>query len=237
MTALDLITAAMKRIGVLDASEAPTGQEANDGLERLNDLIDGWGTERLTMYTSLRTTWPLVSGQAAYTVGAGGDVNIARPIYVDDLQFIDTSQTPDLEMPLGLLTVDAYAAIPQKAQTSTYPSFAYYNLTYPLATITFWMVPTSNTLEGVIYAPVAMSEMALSTTISLPPGYRRFLRDNLAVELSSEYSVDPAPSLIQSAIDSKADVKRANIRLMDLSVDAMWKPRHGQYNIFSDTGA
>jgi hypothetical protein len=38
-------------------------------------------------------------------------------------------------------------------------------------------------------------------------------------------------------MESKANIKRANIRLMDLSVDAMWKPRHGQYNIFSDTGA
>lgn len=237
MTTLELITAAMKRIGVLDATESPTGQEANDALERLNDLIDSWGTERLTMYTSLRTTWSLVANQAAYTVGDGGDVDIARPLYIDDLKFIDTSQSPALEMPLGMLTVEAYAAIPQKALTSTYPSYAYYNLTYPLATLTFWMVPTSSTLQGALYAPVAVTELALSDTLSLPPGYRRFMRDTLAVELSPEYQVEPAQALVMSAIESKADIKRANIRLMDLSVDAMWKPRHGQYNIFSDTGA
>lgn len=237
MTALELIGASMKRIGVLDANETPTGQEANDGLERLNSLIDGWGTERLTMYTSLRTTWTIVSGQAAYTVGTGGDVSIARPIYLDDLKFIDTSQDPDLEMPLGVLTVNAYADIPQKALTSTYPSYAYYNLTFPLATLTYWMVPTSSTLLGVIYAPVAVGEVALSDTLSLPPGYRRFMRDNLAVELSPEYQVEPSSALRLSARESKADVKRANLRLIDLHVGPMWRPRHGQYNIFSDTGA
>ena len=98
-------------------------------------------------------------------------------------------------------------------------------------------MPTSSTLQGALYAPVAVTELALSDTLSLPPGYRRFMRDTLAVELSPEYQVEPAQALVMSAIESKADIKRANIRLMDLSVDAMWKPRHGQYNIFSDTGA
>jgi len=237
MTTSDLIAASLKRLGVLDGDETPTGTETNDALIRLNDLIDGWGTERLSMYTSSRTTWTITSGTAAYSIGTGSTVNRVRPVYVDSIGFIDTSQDPDLEMPLSLLTVEGYAAIPQKALTSTYPTCVYYNLTYPTGTITFWMVPTSTTLQGVIYAPVAVTELALADTISLPPGYRRFLRDALAVELAPEYAVQPAPSLLQSAIDAKADVKRANIRLLDLSVDAMWKPRHGQYNIYSDTGA
>lgn len=237
MTTSDLIAASLKRLGVLDGDETPTGTETNDALIRLNDLIDGWGTERLSMYTSSRTTWTITSGTAAYSIGTGSTVNRVRPVYVDSIRFIDTSQDPDLEMPLSLLTVEGYAAIPQKALTSTYPTCVYYNLTYPTGTITFWMVPTSTTLQGVIYAPVAVTELALADTISLPPGYRRFLRDALAVELAPEYAVQPAPSLLQSAIDAKADVKRANIRLLDLSVDAMWKPRHGQYNIYSDTGA
>jgi hypothetical protein len=237
MTTSELITASLQRLGVIDADETPTGTEMNDALDRLNDLIDAWGTERLSMYTSSRTTWPITSGTAAYAIGPGSVVNRARPVYVDDIRFIDTSQDPDLEMPLSRLTVEGYAAIPQKALTSNYPTCVYYNLTYPTGTLTFWMVPTSTTLQGVIYAPVAVTELALSDTISLPPGYRRFLRDALAVELAPEYAVQPAPALMQSAIESKADVKRANIRLLDLNIDAMWKPRHGQYNIFSDTGA
>lgn len=235
MTTRDLIAASLKRLGVIDAAESPTPADQADTLLRLNDLIDGWATERLTIYTTTRTTWPLVSGQAAYSIGTGGDVNIARPVFVEDLNFIDTSQSPDLEMNLSPLTVDAYAAIPQKALTSTYPSCYFYNPTFPLATVTFWMIPNVSYLEGVIYAPTAVTELGLNDVISLPPGYRRFLRDNLAVEMAPEFDVEPSNALMASAMESKANIKRANIQFYDLSVDPILRPRQGRYNIYADT--
>jgi len=235
MTTRDLIAASLKRLGVLDAAETPTPADQADTLQRLNDLIDGWATERLTIYTTTRTTWSLVANQASYTIGTGGDVNIARPVFVEDLNFIDTSQDPDLEMNLSRLTVDAFAAIPQKGLTSTFPTCYYYNPTYPLATVTFWMIPNVSYLQGVIYAPTAVTELGLNDVISLPPGYRRFLRDNLAVEMAPEFDVEPSNALMMSAIESKANIKRANIQFYDLSVDPILRPRQGRYNIYSDT--
>ena len=133
MTTRDLINASLKRLGVLDAAETAAPQDMADGLQRLNDLIDGWGTERLTIYKNDRTTWPLVPNQATYTIGSGGDCDIVRPVFISDLNFIDTSQDPDLEMGLSPLTTDAWSRIPQKGLTSTYPTSFYYNATYPLA--------------------------------------------------------------------------------------------------------
>jgi hypothetical protein len=237
MTARDLITAALRRLGVVAAGETPSADDVSDSLERLNDLIDAWGTERLSIYQTVRSTWTLTADVASYTIGPSGDCDIVRPVWVEDVRFQDTSQSPTLEMPLSALTTDAWAAVPQKELTSTYPTSYYWSPTYPQATITFWMIPTSSTLEGVIYAPTAVTELELTDTISLPPGYRRALRDNLAVELAAEFTVQPAPTLLQSAQLSKADLKRANIELRDLAVDLMWRPRHGRYNIFSDTGA
>jgi hypothetical protein len=235
MTTRDLINASLKRLGVLDAAETAAPQDMADGLSRLNDLIDGWATERLTIYTTTRTTWPLVSGTATYTIGPGGDCNIARPVFVSDLNFIDTTQDPDLEMGLSSLTTDAWSRIPQKGLTSTYPTSYYYNPTYPLASVTFWMIPTSSALQGVIYTPTAVTELGLNDTINLPPGYRRFLRDNLAVELAPEFDLQPSQSLVMSAMESKANIKRANITPRDLYVDPALRPRQGRYNIFSDT--
>lgn len=235
MTTRDLINASLKRIGVLDSNETATAADMADGLQRLNDLIDGWATERLTIYKSSRTTWPLVANQADYTIGPTGDCAMVRPVFIDDLNFIDTSMDPDLEMNLSALTVDAWSNIPQKALTSTYPTSYYYNPTFPNATVTFWMIPTSSTLLGVIYTPTAVTELSLNDTISLPPGYRRFLRDNLAVEFSPEFDVQPSQALMMSAIESKANIKRANIRFYDLYVDPAVRPRQGRYNIYSDT--
>ena len=235
MTTRDLIAAALKRLGVLDANETPAPADQADCLSRLNDLIDGWATERLTIYSTTRTTWPLVAGQGTYTIGPNGDCNIARPVFVSDLNFIDTSQTPDLEMPLASLTTDAWSSIGQKDLTSIYPTNYYYNPTYPLASITFWMIPTSSSLQGVIYVPTAVTELGLNDTIALPPGYRRFLRDSLAVEMAPEFDVQPADALLMSAMEAKANIKRANIQMLDLSVDPAVRPRQGRYNIYSDT--
>jgi len=235
MTTRDLINASLKRLGVLDAAETAAPQDMADGLQRLNDLIDGWGTERLTIYKNDRTTWPLVPNQSTYTIGSGGDCDIVRPVFISDLNFIDTSQDPDLEMGLSPLTTDAWSRIPQKGLTSTYPTSFYYNATYPLAEVTFWMIPTSSTLLGVIYTPTAVTELGLNDVISLPPGYRRFLRDNLAVELAPEFDLQPSQTLVMSAMESKANIKRANIRPYDLYVDPALRPRQGRYNIFSDT--
>lgn len=238
MTAQDLIASALKRIGVLGAGETPSGQDAADGLLRLNDLIDAWATERLAIYTVTRTTWAIVSGTGSYTVGVGGTVNVARPVFIDAVKIIDTAPNPDLEMAIGgLLTEDAYAAIAQKALTAPQPAYAYYNPTYPLGTLTFWPVPTSTTLQGVLYAPAAVAQLAaLSTTISLPPGYQRFLTSNLAVELAPEFGVQPSQSLVASAIESKADIKRANIRLVDLAIDrgAFCGRGRSSYSILTD---
>ena len=121
MTARDLITAALRRLGVVGAGETPQADDVTDALDRLNDLVDAWGTERLTIYQTVRSTWALTPNVATYTIGPSGDCNIARPVWVEDLRFQDTSQSPTLEMPLSPLTTDAWAAVPQKGLTSTYP--------------------------------------------------------------------------------------------------------------------
>lgn len=239
MTTLDLITAALKRIGIVGAGQAPSGEDAADAFLRLNAMLDSFATERLTIPCITRTTWTLVSGTAAYTVGSGGDVNVVRPVFVEDLRYQDTSVSPTLERPFTILTDQAYANIAQKTLTGVYPQAAYYNPTFTgtgLATITLWPVPTSSTLQGVLYAPAALSQIAaLTTTLVLQPGYRWFLQEQLAVALAPEFGVTPPPSLVASAMEAKANIKRANVRLVDqpTTIGALLG-RGRPYNIYTD---
>jgi hypothetical protein len=79
---------------------------------------------------------------------------------------------------------------------------------------------------------------AISDTIALPPGYRRFMRTNLAKELASAFDSPLTPDIQQAAAESKADVKRANERLMDLSsgvAGLIFGGAGPHYNIYSDT--
>lgn len=236
----DLITASLKRIGVVGAGQTPTSEDASDALLRLNGLLDSLATERLFVPSITRTTWTMVSGTAAYTVGSSGTVNVARPVFVQDIRFQDTSQDPDLELGLTMLTDQAYASIAQKDLTGTFPTAFYYNPTFTstgFATVTFWPVPTSTTLEGVLYAPATLSQVsALSTTLLLQPGYQWFLQEQLAVMLAPEFGVSLSDDLRNSAREAKASLKRANTRLVEqaTTMGYLLGGRARPYNIYSD---
>lgn len=239
MTVLDLITSVLREINVLGAGDTPSADDAMDGLRMVNDFIDGvCALERLLIYTITRTTWTLVASQASYAVGPSGDVNIVRPIYIDRVRFQETAVSPTLEMPLGLLTEADYRAVPRKALTSSYPVSYYYNPTFPTGTLKFFPIPTSTTLQGVLYAPTAVTRFgALTDVIALPPGYNRFLRKNLAVEFSAAWrdTLPINPILIKQATESTANLKRVNQRPIDMRLDLSWLGQGPVYDITSDT--
>ena len=197
--------------------------------------MDQWAAERLQIYVVTRTTWTISANDGQYTVGTGANVSVARPVFIDHVNFIDTTPTPDQEYQLQPLTEDAWSKIAQKALTSTFPTYWYYSPTFPTGTLELWPVPTSSTLQGVLYAPQATAQFAaLSTEISLPPGYSRMIVKNLAVELASSYGRAVTPELMQQAMDTKAVVKRANYRLSDLSIEAAALIQGNRYRYYYD---
>lgn len=243
MTVSQLITAALQDLRVLQVGETVSSNDSAFAFDRLNDWVNSLANEGLTVYAQARTLWT-ISTAASYTIGVGGVINCARPtgpMDITNIGFQDTSVSPTIEYNLGpVLTEDAYAGIAQKALTSVYPQAAYYNPTWTggLGLIYLWPLPTSTTLQGVIYTPVPVAEFAnTAVTISLPPGYRRFLRTGLAKELSSAFDAPLTAEQQQAAMESKADIKRANQRLTDMSsgVSGMLFGGAGpHYNIYSD---
>lgn len=239
-TVSDAIVDALTRLGVIGESETPAAGDLAKGYAILNSLTDAWGAERLTIPYIARTTATLTANQASFTVGTGGDINIVRPAFITNISYQDTSQDPDLELPLISLTDQEYAAIPQKALTSTIPVQAYYNPTYAsgFGTLIPWPIPTSATLQWVIYSPVAVPNFsATSASIVLPPGYYEFIVTNLAFKLCSIYGV---PAEVRSAMkeearDSKIIIKAANFRPSDLIMPSgavFGKSRHLSYTAF-----
>jgi len=236
---VDVINPALRRLGILAEGEMPSYDQANDALSALNDLIDTWAGDKLQVYTETRTTATLTPSQASFTVGTGGNINIVRPMFIRHVNFQDTSQSPTMEFQMPpLLTEDAYAKITLKSLTSTLPQVAYWNPTYPLGTLIPYPIPTSATLQWVLYHSTAVPQFAaLTTAVSLPPGYRRMMVTNLALELAPDYGKEPAQSLIRSAMESLGTVKRNNKRVMDMSIDAgalvqNRGSKYGYYTIF-----
>jgi hypothetical protein len=71
-TAYDIITRAMKDIGALAAGEVPTADEAQDGLDMLNDMLAQWSHETQMVTYKTEIIFPTVQNQIQYTIGPGG---------------------------------------------------------------------------------------------------------------------------------------------------------------------
>lgn len=238
MTAADLITSALQRLLVIERGTSPSADDMALGLDRLNVMLESWQTERMTTFTQTRYTWALTSNKATYTVGPGAEIDIPRPLLPQDitLKVMDMSLANPVEMNMNNLTDDAWAQVPIKTLTGPYPTAWFYNPSYDAngwASLTFWLIPTKGTLEGVLYYREPISTVSLYSDIYMPPGYYRAYRDNLALELAPDYSVQPQPMLMQTANEAKGNIKRANTRFADLQCDAaVTNQSKPFYNIF-----
>ena len=71
---IDIITRAMKDIGAVAAGEVPTADEAQDGLDMLNDMIDQWSNESMMVFYRTEIVFNTTQNTVQYTLGPGGSV-------------------------------------------------------------------------------------------------------------------------------------------------------------------
>lgn len=223
MTVLELLTASMHRLGYLEATETPSSADVAAVKQAANDWIDQMALDGLLVYRIAREVFNLQANVASYTIGTGGTFNTTRPVEIDRCGVIpDPTASIPQEIPLGSpLTVQQYASVPAKSVTAQYPTAVYYDpaMSSGLGTIYVLPVPTSSTPDLVLYLPTQVAELgANGTSLEFPPGYRRMLITNIAVEAASILGVAPSLELERAAADSKAAVQRSNVRIDELQL-------------------
>lgn len=234
MTARELITSAMRLSGILAQGEVPSSNEANDALSSLNDMIDTWSNEQLLIPAKAYETFPLVVGQQTYLMGSGAsDFNTTRPQFIEDINFQQVSSNPPYELPIKILNQNQWASITTKTLTSNFPTKMWPQYTYPHATLRFWPIPNIS-VNVVIWSWKTLSTLTtLDTALSVPPGYNKALRYNLAVELGPEYGKSLDPIIIAHATESKAVLKRMNSRVDLLGVDSGLLQQKSSFNWYT----
>jgi hypothetical protein len=73
-TPIDIITRAMKDIGAIAAGEVPTADEAQDGLDMLNDMIAQWSNENMMVFYRSEIIFQTTQNQVQYTIGPSGQM-------------------------------------------------------------------------------------------------------------------------------------------------------------------
>lgn len=208
-TASELIKGSLRLIGQLAEGEEPSAETMQDSIMAMNQMIQSWNTERLSVFSTQDQvfTWP--PNVATRTIGPTGDFVGNRPIEVDDATYFKDPAT-GLSFGIKLINQQQYDGIALKTVTSTYPQVMFVNNTFPDTTMTVYPVPTKS-LEWHIVSVQELSQVStVATVIYFPPGYLRAFRYSLAMELAPEFGVEPSPQVTRIAMTSKRNLKRVN---------------------------
>jgi hypothetical protein len=205
----DQINGAMRLIGMLAEGETPSAAASQDALSALNQMIDSWNTERLSVFSTQDQifTWP--ASTQSRTLGPTGDFVGNRPILLDDSTYFRDAAT-NVSYGIKMINQQQYNGIAVKTVTSTYPQVLWINMTYPDVEMYVYPVPL-RPLEWHFVSVEELTQPAtLATTLSFPPGYLRAFKYNLACEIAAEFGVEPSPQVSRIAMTSKRNLKRIN---------------------------
>jgi hypothetical protein len=208
-TAGDQINAALRLIGMLAEGETPSANTSSDALDALNQMIDSWNTERLSVFSTQDQVFTWTPNQISRTLGPSGNFVGNRPILVDDATYFK-DPTNGISFGIKIINQQQYDGIAVKTVTSTYPQVMWINMDYPNIDMYVYPVPTK-ALEWHFISVTELDQPAtLATTLAFPPGYLRCFKYNLACEIATEFGVEPPANVARIAMTSKRNLKRIN---------------------------
>lgn len=231
-TAGDQINSALRLIGLLAEDETPSAALSADALSAMQQMLDSWSTERLSIYATQDQvfTWP--SSTATRTLGPSGNFVGVRPIELSSETYFRDTAT-GVSYGIKIINQQQYNDIAVKTVTSTYPQVLFVNMDMPDITMTVYPIPTT-ALE---FHFVSVDELAqpatAATSLSFPPGYLRAFKYNLAVEIANEYGIEPPATVQRIAMSSKRNLKRINAPLDIMSLPSALGGHKQRFNVYS----
>lgn len=208
-TAGDIIDGSLRLLGVLAEGETPSAETSQDALDAMNQMIQSWNTERLSIFSTQDQvrSWP--PGTISRTLGPTGDLVGNRPVLLDDSTYF-RDPASGISFGIKFINQQQYDGIAVKTVTSTYPQVMWINMSYPDIEMYVYPVPTK-VLEFHFISVEELTQPAnLATDLTFPPGYLRAFRYNLACELAPEFGVEPSRQVSRIAMTSKRNLKRIN---------------------------
>jgi hypothetical protein len=185
----DLLNAVFRKLQVATKGVNTDITEMNNALQDLNIMLDEFSADTLMCMGSIMVSFPLIGGQAAYTIGAGGNFNGVRPNRITDVFVRDSSGS---DYPLDIVALNQYNDNANKSIDLSTPSQLYYDTgapqqVTPMGIINIWPAPdTSYTLF--IGEQQSLSEFsALTDIVTFLPVYYSLLMWNLTERLYPEY--------------------------------------------------
>lgn len=224
----DLVSSALRLIGVLGQGQTATGQDGHDALEVLKELLDTWSSTSAMSYQLNSKSIPTISGKTEYTIGPAGDIDVPiRPSLIDSAYITYNGA----ETTISVVGSRQYGRVPFKTQQGETPFYLYYDTGFPLGVISLYPVPTGASTLRVEFASTLNTNITLDTEFLYPPAYRGALRYNLAVMLAPEYGIQVSPAIATQAAAAALLVQNSTFKTQRMEFDSGFG---GYYDVNAD---
>ncbi len=238
MTPAEIINQALKKSGVLGVGQTASAEDVNDAMVDLNGLIAQWRRNRWLVYV-LRDAAITVTGARSYTVGPGGDFDVARPDRLEAAftrQFTSTVIANAVDYTMEILqSREDYNRIALKGLTGfSGRGWIFYESSFPLGRVYPWPVPTATNLELHLSLKEDLPAFtSLTQQVQLPPEYEVAMIWNLALALRPSYQLPEDPQVTKRAAATLSTISAANFQISRLTMPNAVMGG-GRYDVFSD---
>ena len=230
-TAGDQINRALRLLGILAEGETASAATSQDALTAMNQMIDSWNTERLSVFCTQDQIFSWPAGEIKRTLGPTGDFVGNRPIQLDDATYFRAPS--GVSYGIKIINQDQYNGIAVKTSTSTFPQVIFVNNTFPNVEMYVYPRPTQILEWHFISVQELTQPAVLATELFFPPGYMRAFAYNLAMEIAPEFGVEPSPQVQRIAMTSKRNLKRINNPYDVMSLPYAVVANRQRFNIYA----
>lgn len=186
LTRNDIITSAMRKLGVLAEGQTPSAQNYADGMMALNTAISQLRAVGMPLWARSEYTFTPTTG--TYTIGTGMTLNTPFPVKL--LQAFRTET--NAKIPLELMAREDFNILPTTSTGSPIKVNYQPNINY--GTLSFWPAPTSSNTATItlVYQRPYQYFTTSTETMDFPEEWYNALIYTLAVLLAPEWGV-PLP--------------------------------------------
>jgi hypothetical protein len=237
VTYRQLLEDALAEIGVGNPGEVVSAADMQLSLRWIQRLLNAWRADATTITVNDKVGYTVAAGVSAVTIGPGGMINRQRPVFIDQINYVNPGSNPEVEVPMGPMSDQQFQNLTIKGLPSSLETQYYYqtSVTTALGTLTVWPVATQN-LKLYLYIPTSLDDApTLDTVFTAPPAYEDALHYELAYRLCLPFGRPIPDGLAQLRQNALMVMKRPNEEPMILGVDsAITAGGGGAYNVLSD---
>lgn len=204
--ARNIIETALRKIHVLGSGQSLPAEDAQNALEVLNDLIDGFNAEGGLVTTQTRETFNM-TGAESYSIGPGADFDTAVPTEIITM----VVNSGDVDYTLRQMTPEQFEDLSYK-KVNSIPEYYYYDNNRPTGNLYFYPKGDSSYTLTMVSNKSLSSFADLTTDYDLAEGVKNMLVYNLASEVAPEYEREASPTVMRNAKKYKENVEVRNRR-------------------------